>query len=119
MMPVLTHVALPYDSDEAFLEAVVPFLMEGADRGDTVFAATSPAKLALLRAEVSGSVRLIDSAEWYDHPARIVANVLHQLEDEASAGRRLRLLSEPIWLGRTSLETLEWQRVEALVNLVF
>lgn len=119
MTPVLTHMALPYDSDDAFLEAVVPFLLEGADRGDTVFAATSPAKLALLRAVVGSRVRLIDSAQWYDHPARIVSNVLQQLDFEATAGRGLRLLSEPIWVGRTPLETLEWQRVEALVNLVF
>jgi len=119
MTPVLTHVALPYDSDESFLAAVVPFLLDGADLGDAVFAATSPQKLALLREEVGGKVRLIDSVEWYDHPARIFSNVLQRLEDEASAGRRLRLLSEPVWLGRTPLETLEWQRVEALVNLVF
>jgi len=119
MTQTLMHVALPYDSDERFLEAVMPFLRDGVDGGDAILAATSPSKLALLRAELGSKVRLIDSADWYDHPARIVSNVLHHLEDEAGAGRRLRLLSEPLWLGRTPLEILEWQRVEALVNVVF
>ncbi|MEO5875497.1 MAG: sensor histidine kinase [Streptosporangiaceae bacterium] len=119
MTPVLTHVAFPYDCDDHFLEAVVPFLLDGTELGDAVLAATSPDKLKLLREAVGDRVRLIDSAHWYDHPARIVSNVLRHLEDEAGAGRRLRLLSEPVWLGRTPLEILEWQRVEALVNLVF
>lgn len=114
-----THVALPYRGDVDFLDAAVPFLEEGAARDDAIMAVTCPRKLAMLREEVRAEIRFIDSSIFYEHPARIMSKVLYELEDQARAGRRLRILGEPVWRGRDPLATVEWQRVEALVNVVF
>ncbi|MCD0451397.1 sensor histidine kinase [Actinocorallia sp. API 0066] len=117
----LTHAALSYEDHDAFLETAVPFLREGAERGDPVLAVTA-GKTELLRRELAaydGAITYVDSADFYLHPARIVARVLALAEREAATGGAVRLLGEQCWRERDPLETQEWQRVEALVNVVF
>lgn len=113
----LTHVALPYDGDEEFLEAAFPFLSEGLERDETVMAVTCARKTGLLRDEFGARVRYLEPSLFYEHPTRVVARVLHQMETEAGRGRRIRLLGEPVWGERGPWETVEWLRLEALVNV--
>ncbi|GAB2850170.1 sensor histidine kinase [Actinocorallia aurea] len=116
----LTHAVLSYPDEDAFLAAAVPFLRDGASDGVPVLAVTV-GKTELLRRELAahdGAISYIDSTDFYLHPARIVARVLDLAEHETGAGG-IRLLGEQTWHGRTPLENQEWQRVEALVNLVF
>ncbi|MDX6743673.1 sensor histidine kinase [Actinocorallia sp. A-T 12471] len=116
----LTHAVLPYPDEDAFLNAAVPFLRDGAKDGVPVLAVTV-GKTERLRRELAahdGAISYIDSTDFYLHPARIVARVRDLAEHEAGTGG-IRLLGEQAWLGRTHLENQEWQRVEALVNVVF
>ncbi|GAA3232756.1 sensor histidine kinase [Actinocorallia longicatena] len=113
------HFALPYEDDAQFFGTALPFLAEGAARGDTMFAVTSPRKRELLAAELGDAVQMLDQAVFYEHPMRIIAKVLGQWEEGAAEGRGLRILGEPHWAEWGRLEILEWQRLEALVNLVF
>ncbi|GAB3674621.1 sensor histidine kinase [Actinocorallia lasiicapitis] len=115
----LDHFALPYQGDDQFLGAALPFLTEGAERGDTVFVATNPRKRAALRAELDGAVQFLDQGVFYEHPTRIVAKVLRQWQEGKAEGRGLRILGEPHWETWGKWEVLEWQRLESLVNLVF
>ncbi|ROO89804.1 histidine kinase-like protein [Actinocorallia herbida] len=117
----LTHAALPYPDDEAFLAAAVPFLRDGV-RDDVPVLAVTVGKTDLLRRELAahdGAITYIDSAAFYQHPARIVARILDLAERETGSGGGIRLLGEQMWDARTPLENQEWQRVEALVNLLF
>ncbi|MEO3786418.1 sensor histidine kinase [Actinocorallia sp. B10E7] len=113
----LTHVALAYEDDEEFLESAFPFLNDGLEADDTVLAVTCEHKTSLLRERFGAQVRYVDRASFYEHPARVVSRVLHQMETAAEHGRRVRLLCEPEWSGRTAWETMEWLRLEALVNV--
>lgn len=113
----LTHVALPYGDDEDFLQAALPFLNEGLERDETVLAVTCERKTGLLREKFGAQVDYVPPSAFYEHPARLVSKVLHQMETAAGHGRRVRLLGEPDWRGRADWETVEWLRLEALVNV--
>ncbi len=113
----LTHVALPYADDEEFLDGAFPFLSEGLAHGETVMAVTCERKAALLHEEFGARVQYVDPSLFYEHPARAVSRVLHQMESAELEGRKVRLLAEPDWPARRPWETLEWLRLEALVNV--
>lgn len=123
MSETFSHRVLPYDGMDGFLAGTLPFLREGIAAGDRVLAVTSMGSELLLRDALGGlaenEVEFVDSADFYAHPARTLADCLGDAEAAASRGRRLRILGEPAWTGRTTLETREWQRVEALVNVSF
>lgn len=115
-----THQLLPYDSAETFLAGTVPFVRAGLEAGDTVLAVTGVANHELLRGELGedgGDVEFIEAHDWYRHPARTLAGCLAQADTLARDGRRLRLLGEPVWKGRTPLQVTEWQRTEAIANV--
>ncbi len=113
----LTHVALPYEDDEEFLRAALPFLNDGLEGGETVLAVTCERKTSMLHEKFGTQVRYVDRSSFYEHPARVVSRVLHQMETAAGRGRRVRLLCEPEWADRPAWETVEWLRLEALVNM--
>ena len=122
MSAPFTHRVLPYDGIDDYVAGAVPFLRAGVEAGDHVVAVTPPAGELVLRDALGAAadrVRFAESARWYGHPARTLADCLSQAEALAREGRRLRLLGEPAWTRRPALEVLEWQRAEALVNLAF
>lgn len=127
-----THQLLPYSGTQEFLDRAVPFVAEGAAAGDVVVAVAAEPRLQLLydaleptsgtgaRTDIrTGTVQYIEATDWYRHPARTFAHCLHRAEEGRRRGRRLRLLGEPVWAGRSGYETREWQRAEALVNIAF
>jgi anti-sigma regulatory factor (Ser/Thr protein kinase) len=101
----------------------VPFLRDGVGSGDRVVAVCGIDHEVLLRGALgpaAGSVEFAESATWYSHPARTLADCLSDADDTAWRGRRLRLLGEPVvWASRPPLEVLEWQRAEAMLNVAF
>ncbi|MFC5748917.1 anti-sigma factor RsbA family regulatory protein [Actinomadura rugatobispora] len=122
MTEPFTHRVLPYDGMDDYLAGALPFLRDGIDSGDRVIVVTPPAGELLLRdalGPAAGAVEFTESSRWYAHPCRTLSDCLGQAEALAWQGRRLRLLGEPAWTGRDPLEVLEWQRVEALVNVAF
>lgn len=117
-----THQVLPYRDVDDFLAGAIPFLRAGVDAGDEVLAVAGEPNLSLLRErleETAGKVEFVEAASWYEHPARTLASCLARAEELAAEGRRLRMVGEPVWAGRSELEVTEWQRIEAIVNVAF
>jgi len=114
----LVHQALLYESPSQFLAGVLPFIRGGLDRREPVLAVTSDANGALLRDELGGTardVRFIDQYTWYDAPGRTLAACHRYVREH----ERVRVVGEPVFTGRDELETAEWHRFEAIVNLAF
>jgi anti-sigma regulatory factor (Ser/Thr protein kinase) len=107
-------VAVPYGSDEAFLNLTVPRVRAALNEGRRVLVITSAAKLELLADALGGDAGRIDSrdsAAWYGHPYRTLA-AYH----EYTRGRRTLVIGEPIWEGRSEREVRELIRYESVLN---
>ncbi|MFF8670993.1 anti-sigma factor RsbA family regulatory protein [Streptomyces sp. NPDC015242] len=122
------HRMAVFDSDDAFLAAAVPFLAEGlAAAGEPPpVAITAPHHLDLLRDALGGDAQEIvgvPHTEWYTgSAANAVAQAAAYLTAHAAPGGRIHLLMEPVWsgrAGRSTRETTEWIRYEALANPLF
>jgi anti-sigma regulatory factor (Ser/Thr protein kinase) len=119
----LTHQALIYSSDEEFLAAAIPFCQGGLAHGAALLVLAGAATTALLRPALRdvGPVDFIPAEEWYATPGGALG-AAHQYVDECAAEnghREIRVLGEPVWQGRDAVETAEWTRYEAAINLAF
>ncbi|WP_131740392.1 sensor histidine kinase [Actinomadura roseirufa] len=123
MSEPFTHRLLPYDGVDEFLAGALPFLRDGVDQGDRVLAVTGVGREELLREELglaAAGVEFADAATWYGHPSRTLADCLSDADNTAWQGRRLRVLGDPVWAERRQpLEVVEWQRIEAILNVAF
>jgi anti-sigma regulatory factor (Ser/Thr protein kinase) len=118
----LVHQVLLYDSPQQFLGAAGAFIRDGLQRGEPVLAVTSAGNSSLLRDDIGNTVdgvEFIDQATWYDTPGRALAACHRYLRDRVSNHKRVRFIGEPVWTGRDPLETTEWKRFEAIVNVAF
>jgi anti-sigma regulatory factor (Ser/Thr protein kinase) len=117
------HEALLYDSEEDYLERILPFVADGLDAGDAVLIAVPQANLDLLAPQMEGWVddRLHVEAmeEVGANPAWIIPVWADFVAAQADAGRRVRGVGEPVWSARTPEELVECARHEALLNLAF
>jgi anti-sigma regulatory factor (Ser/Thr protein kinase) len=116
------HPALLYRDDAEFLAGTVPFVESGLATGEPVMVAVPDANLQRLRATLDPAD--IDAVEWHDmqragvNPGRIIPGVLLAFA-ERHAGKRVRIIGEPIWAGRTALEYPACAQHEALINAAF
>lgn len=122
--PGLTHQGLVYGGDEEFLAAMAPFCLDGLARDDAVCAVTTPANIGLLRQELGDAAEKIDFIEadqWYRAPGRTLGAYYRYVDQLTADGRhrQVRVIGEPVWHGRDALETAEWTRYEAAINLAF
>jgi anti-sigma regulatory factor (Ser/Thr protein kinase) len=116
------HEALLYGGDDAFLDAVVPFVEDGLDRDEPVLVVIDARKVGLLRDALGPrgrGVLFADMAEVGHNPARIIPEWRSFLDEHADDGRRVRGIGEPVWAGRRPAELVECQRHEALLNVAF
>lgn len=114
----LVHIALFYRGDREYLEAVVPFILEGHAEGEPVFVAVPTAKLALLRDALGGDaerVSMFDMAELGRNPARTFP-AFSAVDD---GGGWIRAVAEPIWPGRSAEAYPACVQNEALFNEAF
>ncbi|MDQ0585496.1 sensor histidine kinase [Streptomyces rishiriensis] len=124
-VPILTHQALIYGTDEDFLAATVPFCLDGLAQDDAVLAVTTPRNIDLLRQQLgdaAGHVEFVRSDQWYDAPGRTLAayhRYVGQRTGDTGRHRQVRVIGEPVWHGRDALETAEWTRYEAVINVAF
>jgi anti-sigma regulatory factor (Ser/Thr protein kinase) len=115
------HQALRYRSEDQFLDTVARFVRDGLDAGDTLLVVVSVRNITLLGEELGSRFRDLeshDALDWYDYPSRTLGRY-HSYCRRQGAGRRVRVVGEPVWEGRTVLETREWMRYESLVNVAF
>ncbi|QGV82178.1 sensor histidine kinase [Streptomyces ficellus] len=116
-----THPALFYADETAYLAGTVPFVEAGLAAGEPVAVAVPGANLALLRKALGGDadrVRLLDMEQEGRNPGRIIPRVLRGFAD-AHPTRRVRIIGEPIWQGRSDSEYPACAQHEALINHAF
>lgn len=116
--PDLAHIAAFYRGEGEYLDTVLPFLRAGIDNGDHVFVAIPTDNLALLRdalGDAAAAVDMADMAEVGRNPARAFAMFAATLAAQ-SDGRRVRMVGEPVWPGRSPEEYPACVQNEALVN---
>ncbi|MFH9977678.1 anti-sigma factor RsbA family regulatory protein [Streptomyces sp. NPDC017179] len=116
------HPALFYRDEREYLRGTVPFVREGLEAGEPVAVAVPGDNLRLIEAGLgadAGSVRLLDMREVGRNPGRIIPAVLRAFADAQSPGRRVRIVGEPVWAGRTPVEYPACAQHEALINPAF
>ncbi|MEU7719552.1 anti-sigma factor RsbA family regulatory protein [Streptomyces tibetensis] len=116
------HPALFYEGTDQYVAGTVPFLREGLDAGEPAAVAAPPDRLKLIReglGERAAQVRFIDMTEAGRNPGRIIANVLRKFADAQPGARRVRIIGEPIWQGRSADEYPACVQHEALINAAF
>jgi anti-sigma regulatory factor (Ser/Thr protein kinase) len=114
------HLALFYRGDAEYLDGVVPFLLEGLDRGQAVAVAVPGRNLMLVEKaleDLADEVRLIDMERAGRNPGGILPGVLYAFAD-AHPGP-VRIVGEPIWAERTPEEYPACVQHEALINRAF
>ncbi|WP_243712803.1 MEDS domain-containing protein [Actinomadura sp. 6K520] len=120
---VLVHQALMYGSRHEYLLTAVPYLRAGRRAGDAVVVLVEPPVAAALRGrlgrETAADIEFLDAAVWSHGPMHALASCHDRARADWWPRGRLRLLAEPVWRGRTPLETREWKRHDALLNVVF
>ncbi|GKU37249.1 sensor histidine kinase [Mycobacterium montefiorense] len=116
------HSALLYHSQREYLDAVVPFVLEGLAMDEPVLVAVPGEYLASLRDALGGEgttsgLQLVDIAEAARNPSRLLA--LEGSFVEENANRRARIVSQVFWPERSADESLACMQHEALVNSAF
>ncbi|MFF8030783.1 anti-sigma factor RsbA family regulatory protein [Streptomyces sp. NPDC016626] len=116
------HPALFYRDDQEYLDGTVSFVREGLAAGEPVAVAVPGDRLRLLGdalGDDAGAVRLLDMREAGRNPGRIIPGVLRAFADTCPAGRRARIIGEPIWADRSTTEYPACVQHEALINAAF
>ena len=117
------HSALLYRSRQEYLDLVARFVGDGLARDEAVLIAVPPDELASLRAALGAAasgypaeLRMDDIAEIGRNPSRFMA-VVGSFADEYR-NRRVRIVSQLTWAGRTDDEFVACMEHEALLNEV-
>ncbi|MER7519270.1 anti-sigma factor RsbA family regulatory protein [Streptomyces sp. NPDC126499] len=115
------HPALFYRGDEEYTRQTVGFLREGLASGEPLAVAVPGPNLELIRdglgAEAEG-VLFLDMTDVGRNPGRIIPRVLRGFADAHPRGR-VRIIGEPIWAGRSTVEYPACAQHEALINAAF
>ena len=116
---LLRHRALIYRDAGDYASLISGFLRCGLVDGARVYAVVPGDRHAGLRAALghhSEDLEFADMTSLGANPARIIPAI-----EALTAGepRPLRVVTEPIWPGRTAAEIREATRHEALINLAF
>jgi anti-sigma regulatory factor (Ser/Thr protein kinase) len=116
----LEHDALFYANDDEYVAGVLGFVREGLQRDEPVLVSVPGWNLELLREALTPQemprVRLRDMTVAGRNPGRIIGAVLTAFVRE-HPGRRVRVVGEPIWPGRTDEEYPACAEHEALINV--
>ncbi|MEU7298857.1 anti-sigma factor RsbA family regulatory protein [Streptomyces sp. NPDC007189] len=116
------HPALFYGDVEEYLAGTVPFVREALAAGAPVAVAVPGENLRLIRDALGAdgeAVRFLDMREAGRNPGRIIPGVLRAFADAQPPGRRVHIIGEPIWAGRSPAEYPACAQHEALINAAF
>ncbi|MCV7394449.1 anti-sigma factor RsbA family regulatory protein [Mycobacterium paraseoulense] len=114
------HSALIYQSQQEYLDFVTRFVSEGQAMDEAVLVAVPSDKVALLHdalsvgGEAPDDLRLVDITEVARNPSRLLA--MEGCFVDEHPDRRVRIVSQLAWPGRTEEELVACVEHEALVN---
>jgi anti-sigma regulatory factor (Ser/Thr protein kinase) len=115
----LVHEALFCRDQEAYTIGVTRFVREGFALAEPVLVAVPGPHLGMLQSAIGpedGQVQFLDMAEAGRNPGRIIPSVLYSFST-AHPQRRVRIVGEPIWPGRSAAEYRAILQHEALINI--
>ncbi|MFL5996644.1 MAG: anti-sigma factor RsbA family regulatory protein, partial [Streptomyces sp.] len=115
------HPALFYRGEEEYLHGTVPFVRDGLKAGEPVAVAVPGPNLSVLKAALGedvAHVKFLDMTEAGRNPGRIIPRVLRAFAD-THRHKRVRIIGEPIWAGRSPVEYPACVQHEALINPAF
>lgn len=116
------HDAFFYESDEAFVESLVPFLRDGLSRGEAAAAATTRANIdRLCRAlgRDADAVEFFDQQDWFVRPAMTVGGWERFLDRSLTRGVAFTRMVGEVGFGATPDRWVSWTRFESALNGVF
>jgi anti-sigma regulatory factor (Ser/Thr protein kinase) len=115
------HPALFYRGTAEYLKGTVPFIRDGLASGEPVAVAVPGPNLRLILTELgadAGRVRLLDMIRAGRNQGRIIPGVLRAFADAHPCGR-VRIVAEPLWSARATMEYPACAQHEALIDLAF
>jgi anti-sigma regulatory factor (Ser/Thr protein kinase) len=116
----LVHDALFYTDASSYRAGLLDFIRAGLADDEPVLVAVPQPGLGLVRSTLTPDeeplVRTRDMAVAGRNPGRIIGTVLSAFVRE-HAGRRVRIVGEPIWAGRSTEEYPACAEHEALINV--
>lgn len=115
------HLGMLYDDPEDYAAGTTAFVRAALASGDAVLVAVPGPNLDLVRARLGpdgDGVRFADMSVAGRNPGRILPGVLLDFA-EAHAGRRVSVIGEPVWAGRSDAEYPACVIHEALINAAF
>jgi anti-sigma regulatory factor (Ser/Thr protein kinase) len=121
MMRPFEHIGFLYAGDAQYVAGCTAFLRRGLSAGDAVMVAVPSANGRLIRDAIGAerdNVRFADMTTVGRNPGRIIPWVLDEFA-AAHADRRVSIIGEPIWPGRTAVEYPACAAHEALINVAF
>jgi anti-sigma regulatory factor (Ser/Thr protein kinase) len=129
-MKGFVHQALIYDSDEEFMDVVMPFIEEGVIAKEPTLVAVQERHVENLRAALGGApagVTLFSTEQWYDTSARtrekyarwVAENTNGSDKDHRRMDTRARLVGEPPWAIGHEAQVRDWARYESVLNVAF
>jgi anti-sigma regulatory factor (Ser/Thr protein kinase) len=119
--PAFSHPALFYRGDAEYLAGTLGFVREALAAGEPVAVAVPEPRLSLLREALgdgASQVQFTDMSVAGRNPGRIIPGVLRAFHDARLPGP-VRIIGEPVWPGRSSLEYPACVQHEALINAAF
>lgn len=115
------HAALFHEGDGELVDASLPYLEEGLDRGEAVVVALPPEHLDLIAKSLGTAaaehVGFVDITTLGRNPGRVLPELALYQRDHGRH-RRVRALGSPVWPGRTPVELDACREHDALMNLV-
>ena len=116
----LVHDAFFYTDASSYRAGLLDFIRTGLANDEPVLVAVPQPGLGLVRSaltpEEEPQVRTADMSVAGRNPGRIIGSVLSAFVRE-HAGRRVRIIGEPIWAGRSTDEYPACAEHEALINV--
>ncbi|ETK37020.1 sensor histidine kinase [Microbispora sp. ATCC PTA-5024] len=115
------HIGLLYSAPGEYAEGCEAFARRGLEAGDPVLVAVPGGNGSLIRERLgdrAAEVRFADMAVAGRNPGRIIPRVLLDFA-RRNAGRRVWIIGEPIWPGRSAVEYPACAAHEALINAAF
>ena len=112
------HIALLYESDDAYLTEVPAFVRAALARGDPVLVAVPAGRIGALRDVLGAESRQVaftDMTEAGRNPGRLIGAMCDFADSHR--GRPVSAVGEPAWPARSDAELREAARHEALSNL--
>ena len=122
MDQTLEHDALIYGTDEALMDALVPWLQEGLEHENGAVVATTAPHIDQFRDALGAdepSVSFVSADDLYVHPAQTIAPWQRVLSDAADAGVAYTRIVGEVAFGATPDLQTSWTRYESALNAVF